>query len=209
MRIAFDCDGVLANFTTAFIRETIHITGKNLFLPEDDRNPPDWNYHLTRGYTKEEIRPVFAAISASPNFWLDLDEESGCSTLRMCILDMMRFHDVYFVTNRQGEDAKWQTEQWLILHLGIERPTVLISKEKGVVAKALNLDCYLDDNIENANDVADKTGVEFWMSQSPCRSYLLDRSYNQSWGPGNPRQDPRVIRVKTLGEFLDAELINL
>ena len=223
MRIGFDIDGVLANFTTAFIQETIRIAGKNLFLPEDSRNPPDWNYHLTRGYTEEEIKPVFASIAASPNFWLDLKEEPGCSTLRMCILDLQRFHDVYFVTNRQGEDAKWQTEQWLLLHLGIERPTVLISKEKGLVARALKLDCYLDDNLENANDVVLRTlpspvkilcGVPSCKSlpqpdDSPsCRTYLLDRSYNQSRGPGNGPQDDRVTRVKSVGEFLDYELKN-
>ena len=193
------------------------MTGKNLFHKEDARNPPDWNWHLTRGYTKDECRPVFAAIAASPDFWLGLHEEPGCSTLRMCVLDLMRYHDLYFVTNRMGADAKWQTEQWLILHLGIERPTVLISGMKGLVAKALNLDCYIDDNADNANDVVEQTlpplmpsqaiveDVVFVDNRKPsCRTYLLNRSYNV-----NVPVSAHITRVATVGTFLDAELVNL
>lgn len=194
--LASTFDGVLADFASALQRVTVETTGKNLFEPGDAINPPDWNWFTTRGYTSAEMAPVFAAIAESPDFWMSLRETLDCSTLRMVILDLQRWHSVYFVTARQGDDAKWQTEQWLKLHLGIDLPTVLISGEKGLVAKALKLDCYIDDNLENIRAVCE------WSSAT--RAYLLNKSYNQDSPP-----DTRYTRVGTLGQFFDAELVRL
>lgn len=240
MRIGCDIDGVLANFTQAYQALTIKCAnGVNLFHPNDDKDPPCWNWPEYRGYSKETVSAVWSEIKTSHTFWSELPETKDCSTLRLCILDMQRWHEVYFITSRVGKDVKWQTEQWLVLHLGIERPTVLISSEKGLCARALKLDCYLDDNADNANDVIQatlpKTEKEFMAAaarivalnpeivQDPfelgnrvqelpsTRVYLLDKSYNRE--PGVPEQpvhvDARVRRVDTLGQFIDAELTNL
>lgn len=204
MRIGFDIDGVLANFIPAYQRLTCEITGRNLFHPNDDTDPPCWNWPEYRGYTATEMARVWSAIKKSPDIWLSLQETPHCSTLRLCVFDLQRFHDVYFVTNRPGLDAKWQTEQWLILHLGIERPTVLISSMKGLVAKVLKLDCYLDDNLDNANDVILVTHLYDDGKTIPTRMYLLNKSYNH-----NGLSDCRITRVDTLGQFLDKELVNL
>ena len=207
MKIGFDVDGVLALFTPTYHKLVVGTSGRNLFEPDDDKNPPCWNTPELRGYTKKEMSGVWSAITSSRDFWLHLPETPDSSTLRMCILDLQRFHDIYFVTNRPGIDSKWQTEQWLMLHLGIERPTVLISSMKGLVAKSLKFDCYLDDNLDNANDVVLMTlatdrpvGVE----GPTTRTYLLNKSYNQ-----DRLCDSRVTLVDTLGQFLDKELIHL
>jgi hypothetical protein len=78
--------------------------------------------------------------------------------------------DIYFITCRSGVKVKAQTEMWL-KHCGFQvRPTVLITPEKGLAAKVLGLDCYIDDNDENADDV---------MQQSPeTRMFMMNRSWN-------------------------------
>lgn len=197
MKIGFDVDGVLANFIPAYQLLVIEAAGGvNLFHPGDDKEPPCWNWPELRGYDKETMGRVWDTIRGSHTFWMNLGEAPGCSTLRMVILDLMRRHDVYFVTNRMGRDAKWQTEQWLILHLGIERPTVLLTADKGLVAKALSLDCYIDDFLGNAYLV---------VGESPStRMYLLDLPYNRDGRP-----DKGFTRVKSVGAFLDAELARL
>jgi hypothetical protein len=204
MKIGFDIDGVLAAFIPAYQRLVIeHAGGLNLFHPGDDKLPPCWNWPEYRGYNKDVIGSVWAHIKSSSSFWQYLGETPGCSTLRTVILDLQRNHDVYFITNRMGCQAKRQTEHWLIHHLGIERPTVLLTADKGITAKALGLDCYIDDYLENARAVC---------AHSPStRTYLLDMPYNQEDAPGNKRHDwpYNFIRVKTVGQFLDAELHRL
>lgn len=217
MRIGFDIDGVLANFIPSYQKLAIEVAGKDLFDRGDYKNPPCWNWPEYRGYSKETMKEVWNRIKNDERFWMDLDPLPGVSTLRMCILDLQRYHEIYFVTSRVGSDVKWQTEQWLRLHLAIDLPTVLISSAKGLCAKALKLDCYLDDNADNVNDVVLKTLPEEIsvtlpnILQPATRTYLLDASYNRE--PGVPeapvRVDTRVTRVATLGKFLDAELQNL
>ena len=212
MKIGFDIDGVLASFIPAYQRLFVETTGRNTFHPNDDKDPPCWNWPQYRGYTKEEVDLVWARIKASRDFWLSLGETQHCSTLRMCIADLNRWHDIYFVTNRVGVDVKWQTEQWLMLHLGIEGPTVLISSMKGLCARALKLDCYIDDNLDNANDVITQTlpstraqrGTAPVNEQPDTRVYLLNRNYNYEG-----LCDNRIVRVNTLGQMLDRELVNL
>ena len=197
MKIGIDIDGVLADFIPAYQRLVIeHAGGLNLFKPNDDKQPPCWNWPEFRGYDSAVVSRVWEHIITSSSFWMYLNELEGCSTLRMVILDLLRNHDVYFITARPGLRAKQQTEQWLIKHLGIERPTVLISSAKGLCAEALKLDCYIDDNLDNAYNV---------IQTSPkTRMYLLDMRYNQTdVGPGG------YARVKSVGQFLDAELARL
>jgi 5'(3')-deoxyribonucleotidase len=207
VRIGFDVDGVLADFTRSFVPLLIRVTGKNLFQPDDINNPPCWNWDLHRGYTKDESRMAWAVIKESRDFWASLRTTPQVRTLRMMILDLLRNHEVYFITNRTGTDVKWQTELWLRQHLQIDLPTVLISGAKGLCAQALKLDVYVDDNADNVNDVVNRTGPE--QSRNSCRTYLLDTTYNRPGGPENVVVDARVNRVSTLGQMFDAELANL
>ncbi len=201
MRIGFDVDGVLANFIPEYQKLVVQLSGKDLFHPGDDVHPPCWLWPEMRGYSPACMSEVWKVITGSHDFWMGLQELPGCSTLRLCILDLMRWHDVYFITSRPGKDAKWQSEQWLMLHLEIDRPTVLISSAKGLCAKALKLDCYIDDNADNVTDVVLQT------DPGPMtRTYLLNASYNKA---ENMFIDSRVRRVYSLGQFLDAELQNL
>lgn len=195
MRLGLDIDGCHANFNAAYGKLVVKLTGRDLFHRGDAKNPPCWLWPEHRGYTADEMKAVWDYITGSHDFWLTLDELPGAATTRLVIRDLMRWHDVYFITNRPGKDAKWQTEQWLIMHLQIERPTVLLSESKGLCAKALKLDCYLDDYHANANDVRE---------QSDTRTYLLNASYNT-----NELTGMGVQRVNTVGEFYDAELVNL
>ena len=193
MRLGFDCDGVLADFASDYQSLIIKVTGKDLFQPGDVENPPVWSWPEFRGYTKEDMTAVWKVIAEHHAFSLGHRETRDCSTLRMLMPDLQRNHDVYFITNRVGETAKWQTESWLQFHLGMLNPTVLISAEKGLCAKALELDCYIDDNLDNANDVA--------MKSPDTRVYLLNRRYNS---------DPTLaVRVDTLGQMFDLEIDHL
>lgn len=203
MRIGFDVDGVLAAFTPAYQRLFIETTGVNLFAPGDDTDPPCWNWPEFRGYTKEQVSVVWDHIRLNPAFSRNLAPLPGARELRHAIADLERRHDVYFITSRVGVAVKRQTEYWLMEHLGYveETPTVLIvgSRTKGAMCKALRLDCYIDDNWDNVEDCA---------CESPTtRTYLLNAAYNQQ--PLLEDDCPLVIRVDSVAEMLDYEMVNL
>lgn len=201
MRIGFDVDGVLANFNQDYVELTRVLTKRDLFPPEwmEPTNiaPPTWYYPQSFGYTNEECDKVFEVIAASDRFWRDLQPYEGVvENMNKFYMQHACDNDVYFITNRAGKGAKWQTEAWLCEALGWTDCTVLVSSAKGLCAKALKLDVYLDDKWENALDVA---------KESPAtRNYLLNQPYNVGFGT-----NLGVERVNTLEEFLRREgLIN-
>lgn len=201
MRIGFDIDGVLSNFIKAYQALFVSVTGRDLFEPNDVLEPPCWDWPQLRGYTDEEVAKVWAIIKSDPEFWVRLDETEHMKSLRG-VAETLLAHDVYFVTDRPGIRTKTQTEDWLLFKSGCFNPTVLVSAQKGLCAKALKLDCYIDDKLENVWDVQQATtprdAAGNVIGPPATRTYLLDRGYNQH-GLANCR------RVKSLAEFLEAE----
>lgn len=195
MRIGFDVDGVLANFSDSYKSLMVHTTGRDTFPPEDSKGPACWDWDAAAGYTPEEIKQVWGVITTSPRFWQALSPLEGAQTLALVLPDMQRHHDIYFVTNRPGT-PKVQTERWLQRYVGIAVPTVLISKNKGACAAALKLDAYIDDNLPNVLSVLD---------QSPeTRTFLLRRNYNDY-----PAYPEALRCVNTVGQMLDYLLLDL
>lgn len=160
MRIGIDCDGVLCDFNQSFINRVIQVTGKDLF-PLRPFDIPTWHYPQFYGYSEEEMAfpngPVWASIIADDTFWYKLFPYDGVVEF-LCQLNSNE-HEFYFITNRAGVMVKAQTENWLDFHsFGLKTeafgyPTVLVSSEKGMCARALKLDLYIDDNTPNCLDV--------------------------------------------------------
>lgn len=160
MKIGIDVDGVLADFNKSFIERVIAVTGKDLFPPRPF-DIPTWHYPQHYGYTDAEMKypdgPVWGSISDDSSFWYHLSPYDGVVEF-MARLDS-GVHDFYFITNRPGATAKSQTENWIDYHnFGLQsdsfsNPTVLVSGAKGMCARALKLDLYIDDNTENCLDV--------------------------------------------------------
>lgn len=221
MNIGFDVDGVLADFSTAYQNLLIEVSGRNLFLPGDAKDAPCWDWDKLRGYTSEERRATWDRIKTEPEFTLNMSELDNLSTLRMLIKDLERRHSVYYITSRVGDRVKRYTEIWLMERLAYPlrcvgvMPTVLIAghRSKGLFAKGLRLDAYIDDNYENVHDVAEMSpGTRVYLR---TRRYNLDRMVEQPGEiperylvPYAPVSD-LVTRVSTLGEMIDHELTNL
>lgn len=202
MKVGFDVDGVLADFTRSFQPLLVKVTGRDLFQPDDINNPPCWNWDTYRGYSAEESKKAWDAVRRDDTFWMNLAAfESNVATLRQVIKELERKHEVYFVTSRSGMSPKKQTSIWLYERLHYfaigGHPTVLISSEKGEVAHALKLDAYVDDNFDNACDVV--------RSSPQTTTYLLNKSYNVDFD-WQPAEGNSYIRIETLGQMFDKEI---
>jgi FMN phosphatase YigB (HAD superfamily) len=190
MRIGFDVDGVLANFNAAYMRLVTEVTGRNLF--PKDYEPHTWNYPETFGYTKDEVTETWRRIGLDPEFWYRLSPLPGAYTLQdnwRKILDAG--HDVVFATARPGLNPEMQTAAWL-RNVGVTYTDVTVTNGKGPFCLDRYVDCYIDDKLENIQDV---------VKTSPAtRAYLLDRAYNAA--DDFPR---RYVRVPTVEAFFVAE----
>lgn len=163
-------DGVLADFNSSFIALIKQQTG--IELPPVGPNYPDvWAYHRAGGVTPAQDKLLWKHIKTS-GFWDTLDALPS-ATEAIQRLDVLRYSgaDVYFITSRPGNFAKYLTEGWLMRH-GFRYPTVLICNSKGPVAAGLELDAFIDDKTENCLDVA--------RARELCRVFLVDAPYNKT-----------------------------
>lgn len=183
--IALDVDGVLADFNAAYIDLVIEVTGKDLFPPR----PFDivtWSYPESYGYSNKEVSAVWKVISESKDFWLNLKPLEGAEDFLKGLDSIPYDDDIYFITSRIRSQVKFQTENWLWNH-GFPESTVLISSEKGLCCKALKVTHYIDDKIENCEDVRD-------VSPS-TKGYMLARPWN--------KEVEGVPRLNSLNEFME------
>lgn len=168
MKLGIDVDGVICDFYSGYERIIRDVTGKDLFPKRAvGEYPPTWDWPEYHGYSSQDIQRTWQVIQDSPDFWQNL---TALPDLRAAMLIDTTKHDVYYITARPGKTAKLQTELWFMDKWEFF-PTVLISPQKGLCCAALDLDVYIDDRLENIQDV---------METSPTTTALLiDRPYNQ------------------------------
>ena len=167
--VGLDVDGCLSMFNDAYATLLTQHTG--IQFPREDATWPDtWYGERKAGVTREQEAYVWDnMIIPSDRFWQQLPAYPDTRMFLSELVDSDFCDNIYFITSRVGKNVKAQTEYWLDFH-GFPRPTVLISKEKGLCAKALRLTHYLDDKNENCIDV---------QQNSNTKCYMLARPWNE------------------------------
>jgi 5'(3')-deoxyribonucleotidase len=166
MVLAFDIDGVLADFTSSYAKRIVKVTGENLF--PTPLTIPCWDWDTHYGYTKDQIAATWESIQDDSLFWQKLNPIPDRELFaRLNVLS--KSHPMYFITNRIGKNCKQQTERFLY-EQGINYPTVLIAANKKPIIEALKIDFFIDDRLETMNELL-PLGKEFF--------YLKDTTYNQ------------------------------
>lgn len=166
LKIGVDIDGVLVDFSSAFLKEAELVLGRKI---EGVQNR--WNFEECLNITPEEVSKVWRQIKNTDD-WFLLVPKPFPGVVNY-LQDLTAKHEVYFITSRSktsGYSPQEQSELYL-QSLGVPIPTVIANKNKGLVAAALELDYFIDDYVEN---------VKLVMEKSPkTKVYIRDASYNK------------------------------
>jgi hypothetical protein len=183
LRIAFDCDGVIADLDSALAEIATRLFGRapdpgagvaeqNLAGTGTDAPPADLDASAAadgptaeeqqveparfRTLTRHEQHEIWETVRRTENFWESLAETAPGAVARLATLAREQQWDVIFITQRPssgGDSTQLQTQRWLVAH-GFDLPSVYVIKgSRGKVADALSLDVVVDDRPENCLDV--------------------------------------------------------
>jgi hypothetical protein len=181
LRIAFDCDGVIADLDSALAEIATQLFGdapkaeteKSGATADPGATPEGAGGNPSpadgpsaeeeevesarfRALTRRQQHDLWEAVRNTENFWESLNETEPGVIARLAQLAGERRWEVIFITQRPssaGDSTQLQTQRWLSAH-GYDLPSVyVIHGSRGKVADALSLDIVVDDRPENCLDV--------------------------------------------------------
>jgi hypothetical protein len=187
LRVAFDIDGVLADFRTAFQQAAKEAGVNTRALEESPSQDP---------LTSRDIKAIWDYVKRTPNWWTRLQPYEPGQLVRLYELARRWKWEVVFMTRRpstEGDPVQFQT-QWWIEQQGFYYPAVVtVPGSRGELANALRLDVIVDDQLLNCVDV---------VGGSTAKALLLLRD-----GADQTTQDHAVSRgigvVSSLEEAID------
>jgi hypothetical protein len=162
IRIAFDMDGVIADFAARYVEIEARlfgpITRQQANSPESAASAPEH----TGGDRRRSDR-IWEVIRATPDFWTTLQPIDPAAVRRIHEMMLRYGWEVFFITQRpatEGESVQRQTQRWLV-EQGFDLPSVLvISGSRGAAAGALRLDYHVDDRPNNCIDVKTESSAK-------------------------------------------------
>lgn len=193
LRVAFDLDGVLADFESTYRRIEIRLFGSHTPGPPADEHdeprddPPSETGAAPLSASEDARRRsrIWQEIHDTSDFWASLDPIEPAAVPRIHELAVRHGWEVFFVTQRPetlGDTVQRQTQRWLVRH-GFAIPSVIVlRRSRGKAADALHLDFLIDDSVRNCVDI---------VSESRTKPLLVVR--------GRPESETWIEQARRLG----------
>lgn len=147
LRVAFDIDGVLADFRTAFQQASAE-AGVNTRASEDSPSSDP--------LSSRDIKAIWDYVKRTPNWWTRLNAYEPAQLPRLYELARRWKWEVVFMTRRPstaGDPVQFQTQWWIEQHGFFYPAVVTVPGSRGELANALRLDIIVDDQLLNCVDV--------------------------------------------------------
>lgn len=161
LRIAFDIDGVLADFGRVLRRRAAAMVRAGR-MPASALPPDAWRA-LERGQRDR----VWRTMRSRRGLWRRMPETEPGIVARVAEAAAAHRWDVIFVTDRPsapGGSTEQQSQAWLAAH-GFPRAAVYVcDRSRGELARALHRDVVIDDRTLNCLEI---------VSASPARALLV------------------------------------
>lgn len=196
MRIGFDIDGVLADFSSAFRQvETRLFGGASAVGDEAPEVEAQQDAAAAPRPSRRRRDAIWSAIRDTPDFWTTLEPIDPAAVRRIHELAQRCQCEVFFFTHRPatvGETIQRQAQLWL-QGQGFDLPSVLVVPgPRSVAATALGLDFYVDDIPQNC--------LEMTTGSPRTRPILIAPDHDDvTDGSGNPTT---LTVVRSIGEAL-------
>ncbi len=174
--IALDLDGVFAEFNTPFVR-VLRDAGASLRPWPKGHDPECWHWPQRYGATYEQEQAAWAAVAPTTFegelFWMNLPLHRDVTSEVITALDWLATqHSLVFVTGRPSGAAS-ATRRWIEHKLGLahDQFEVIVTPEgrKAPILSAIGASVLVEDSLSQVRQCA----------IAPCRTYLVDRAYNQ------------------------------
>lgn len=168
--LAVDMDGVLVDFNRSFVKLLMGIQPGVKVDELSSDFPSCWDYPTHYGFSKDTQSRAWTEVRGTGIFWQQLYPYANSYRDLELLGDFNKAHDVYFVTSRCGDTAKFETEKWIKQYGFHGYPTVVVtpdSRHKAMVTEAIGATAIVDDKPSNLEGHV-----------KACRTFLFKQPYN-------------------------------
>jgi hypothetical protein len=189
--IGIDLDGIQFNWSREYSKIIRELGGEHCPII-DESDIKGWRWSDWYPASQELLDLAWQVMTEKESFWENIEVLHPDQVHYMCEhLNNNPQVAVYFITSRvttRGDTLIRQTIKSLE-KIGWTSPQVIVSFQKGTLARALDLKYFLDDRAENC--------VEVSMHCPDTKVFILDKPHNRIMHDKNFR----LTRITRLEEF--------